>query len=511
MLTSSTTRHAGLLFLLATGCADLDHALAEPTESAGVALQLQTSEPEPPLIVARGAFASDADRQRFEEDVLPSAQAFLTYWADAGLHVPHGQARIFISPPPGTKALEALPKLYGETIFDEMYALEELVASAASNQAARDLVETFACAHPPLHRSMVEDIDERLASPELTPALIAEALRRRHDELSAEETTFSFHADNGEFELPVRQQCSFILAGYATDGTRAHPFLEKDLINHELGHALHYGLWLESGVLGERLSSSANESIADILAHVFDGDVCHGKKLDEAGNVVGCRRTMLGYDSSVSDAVWLEGRGSHATGQALRDVIWTLRSQVEPATLKQAIRAGIAAIQPVLNAIDEEPLANVPVFDDEILSIRYRFVREYEATSAFFRAVCEHVGANAVCDEHAARIGDPRISMRDTWLRHAPTAIGEAGMWLADGRRVAFEVDGALLPAMSVTALDGTVTRYAEATGIDRDSTGRVTMWFGTSELLGWTSDATLVTRPASDARELPAFSRSFE
>jgi hypothetical protein len=113
----------------------------------------------------------------------------------------------------------------------------------------------------------------------------------------------------------------------------------------------------------------ANEAIADILAHVFDGDACHGKVLDEQGTPVGCRRRMDVYERSVSDAVWQFGRADHESGQALRQLIWTLRAEVAPDALRVAIRDGTAAVQLALNQIDQEPLANVPVFDDEILAV----------------------------------------------------------------------------------------------------------------------------------------------
>jgi hypothetical protein len=100
------------------------------------------------------------------------------------------------------------------------------------------------------------------------------------------------------------------------------------VVNHELGQALHHGSWLASGALGERLSTAANEAIADILAHVFDGDPSHGKVLDEQGAPAGCRRRMDEYQRSVSDACWVFGRADHETGQALRELIWTLRDQL---------------------------------------------------------------------------------------------------------------------------------------------------------------------------------------
>jgi hypothetical protein len=84
--------------------------------------------------------------------------------------------------------------------------------------------------------------------------------------------------------------------------------------------------------------------------------------------------------------------------------------------------------------------------------VRYRFVREYEASSAFFDAVCTSLGdAPAACGEHLTRIGDPRLAMRQAWLANAPTAIGESGVTLADGRHVAFQLDGAPIEHMAVT------------------------------------------------------------
>lgn len=492
------------LLLVLSGCVteSVEPTPASPDDPSAAGAPLAAE------IVVSGAFATDADRERFEAEVLPSARAFLSYWAEVGLTVPHEPVRLFISPPPDSKASDALPKLYGESIFDEMRALEVDVANAASNRAALDLIDAFTCAHPPLDRGFLENAEKHVDNPDVGPADFAEALREYHAERTAPDATFSFHANNGEFELPVRRNCSYILLGHSTEPTRAHPYLEKDVINHELGHALHYGLWMASGPLGERLSASANEAIADILAHVFDGDACHGKVLDERGAPVGCRRRMDVYESSVSDAVWERGRGDHDTGQALRQLVWALRGEVAADALTAAVRDGIAAVQVALNEIDEEPLANVPVFDDEILALRYRFVREYEATSAFFDAVCGSLGhAPRACDERRERLGDPRLAMREAWLANAPTAIGPQGVTLEDGRRVAFEIDGALIRNMTVTLADGQQEVYPGDPDlgipeVERDpASGRVTLWFSApgsaspGAQVGWTSDGELTAR----------------
>jgi hypothetical protein len=406
-----------------------------------------------------------------------------------GLSVPHHPARLFISPPPGTKASEALPQLYGDGIFDELRALEAEVARAASNREAVERIDAFSCLHPPLERNFLEEVEEHVDNPDVGPADIAQAIRGEHDELLGPDGTFSFRTDNGEFELPLRRNCSYTLLGHTTEPTRAHPYLEQDVVHHELGHALHYGLWLASGPLGERLSTAANEAIADILAHVFDADPCHGKVLDEQGTPVGCRRRMDAYEQSVSDAVWEHGRADHESGQALRQLIWTVRDEVAPDVLQSAIVDGIAAVQVALNQIDQEPLANVPLFDDEILAVRYRFVREYDASRAFFDAVCSSLGHSpTACAEHQARIGDPRLAMRETWLVNAPTTIGESGVTLADGRHVSFQIDGAFIQQMAVTLPNGEREIYPGDPDlgipeVETDSTsGRVTLWFLAAE-----------------------------
>jgi hypothetical protein len=139
------------------------------------------------------------------------------------------------------------------------------------------------------------------------------------------------------------------------------------------------------------------------------------------------------------------------------------------------------------------------VFDDEILRIRYRFVREYDASDAFFHAICAQVGAgHQVCDEHQARIGDARVEQRASWLKSAPTAIGAQGITLGDGRHVAFALDKATLRSMTVTELGGSVKTYEPLTNFERDSNDRLTLWFGANGELGWTSEATLVTKPAA-------------
>ena len=99
---------------------------------------------------------------------------------------------------------------------------------------------------------------------------------------------------------------------------------------------------------------------------------------------------------------------------------------------------------------------NLANLADVAESPRYRFVREYEAASAFFHAMCARLGdAPPACGEHAQRIGDPRLAMREAWLANAPTSIGRSGVTLADGRRVAFELEGALIRQMTVTLADG--------------------------------------------------------
>lgn len=473
---------------------------------------VQSTSPAPlpalPAILARGAFATEADRALFEAQVLPSARAFLGYWAEVGLSVPHAPARLFVSPPPGTSAAQALPQLYGASIFDDLRALEVEVASAATNREAIERIDAFTCERPPLHRNFLEEVEEHADNPEVGPADIARVLGEEHDQLLGPEGSFSFRTDNGEFELPLRRNCSYTLLGHSTEPTRAHPYLERDVVNHELGHALHYGLWLATGQLGERLSTTANEAIADILAHVFDGDPCHGKVLDADGSAVDCRRRMAGYEQSVSDAFGVFGRADHETGQSLRDLIWTLRAEVDERALKGAIVAGVAAVQGALSQIDAEPLANVPVFDDEILAERYRFVREYEASSAFFNAVCQRLEhAPPACGEHAQRIGEPRLAWRERWLANAPTAIGPGGVTLPDGRRVAFESDGALIRQLTVTALNGEQQVYPGDPELGLPEAerepggGRITLWFsapgsaGPAGQVGWTSDGELRER----------------
>src|SRR5688572_6099514 len=96
------------LLIAASGCGS-DEIPFTPAAQAGTPLgsgvfATTVAAPAPQdaaAIVARGAFATDADRERFETEVLPSARAFLAYWADAGLTVPHPPTRLFISPPPG--------------------------------------------------------------------------------------------------------------------------------------------------------------------------------------------------------------------------------------------------------------------------------------------------------------------------------------------------------------------------------------------------------------------------
>lgn len=472
-------------------------------EDAPAASDMEPTAPDDSIVV-NGMFASESERARFTTEVLPSARAFLSYWAEVGVTALHAPPRLVILPPEEVRSAEALPQLYGESIASEMRALEAAVESAASPRAAFDRINAFTCAHPPLDRGFLEEAEEEL-DPDASLANLAAELRSYHDELLGPDAALSdfFGSENAEFELPLRRDCSYILLGHSSDGTSAHPFLQADVVNHELGHALNFGFWLSSGPLSEQYGFTAIEAIADILAHVFDADACHGKVLDDGGSVVDCRRRMDVYTQSVSDASWAVDGSRYEAGQALRQLIWTLRKEVPLDALRVAIREGMAGVRVAVNQVDEEPLAGVITGDDAILAKRFRFVREYEASAAFFDGVCESLGqAPAVCGERELRIGDPRQAMRQAWLANSPTAIGEQGVTLADGRRVSFVIEGRRIRQMVVTLASGEQQSYSSEDGFDVDETAeQITLWFAApgeaapDAQVGWSSDGQLTAR----------------
>lgn len=433
--------------LLACSAADDTRATSSSRPDAEPSEPLAPS----PSIEVHAAWESDAERDRFETHVLPKAKAFLEYWARVGL-TPIHPARIYISPPVGSQAKDAVPQLYGSGIVDAMRALEADVEGAPSTRDAFARIDAFTCAYPPLDRALLEELEQKVDDPAITPAVVADALRERHASYVGDES-FVFRLDNGEFELPSGGACSYLLLGRSTKPDTLHFFLDDSVVMHELGHALHYGLWSTTGGVPARLSASVNEAVADLLAHLFDGNPCHGVVLDAAGNPTGCRRTMSGYTENLEEALRAEERGTHDTGQVLRDFFWTQRDSPDVA---RGLRAGVAAAGEALRTIDAEPLALAPVFDDEMLGVGFRIRREWEASFALTQNACAQT-AHPVCDTLTERLGASRRDEMDTMIANSPTAIGEGGRVLPDGRTVAFEVDGAIITEARVTSSSGTL------------------------------------------------------
>jgi DNA-directed RNA polymerase subunit N (RpoN/RPB10) len=412
-------------------------------------------------IEVHAVWESDAERIDFETRVLPNAEKFLDYWQAGGLRPIHAP-RLYISPPPGVPAKLSVPKLYGDTIFERARELEVTVRASQSARDALEHIDAFACAYPPLHRSVVAELQEKLDEPSATPAAIAVALEKRRVRWEGNEP-FSIRPDNGEFELPASNRCSYILLGRSTKKTTPHFFLDVGVVNHELGHSLHYGLWGESGPIPTRLSSSVNEAAADLLAHLFDRDSCHGRVLDEQGvSQVGCRRTMLGYETPVGDLVNLDGRGSHASGQALRDFFWALKDETN---VRERMARALSRVAEVLRAIDQEPFANTPVFDDDMLATSYRVRREWKSSEAFLQGACFQDAS--VCSSIASRLGASREAEMQMFLRNSPTVIGSRGRDLPNGVKVSFTLNKAAIESMDV-ARAGALTRYVTPTPIGR-------------------------------------------
>lgn len=161
-------------------------------------------------------------------------------------NIPHSPAKALSVAPLESQATSTLPSLYGATVFDDAIKLETDVASASTLAAAYEAIDAFSCRYPPLHRNVLGELERKQSDPTLTTAKVAGALAKRRKEWQSG-ARYTIRSDNGEFELPPSGKCSCILLGRSTKADTRDFFMDADVINHELGHSMHYALWASSG------------------------------------------------------------------------------------------------------------------------------------------------------------------------------------------------------------------------------------------------------------------------
>ena len=113
---------------------------------------------------------------------------------------------------------------------------------------ASDLLESATVAPIEWHGSFADE-GERKKFLEIlfTPTIIDEALRSKpHASYRNPKESFTFRENNGEFEIINSGKCSYLLLGHSNDLTRLQPFLDSHVVNHELAHSIHYGVWLKA-------------------------------------------------------------------------------------------------------------------------------------------------------------------------------------------------------------------------------------------------------------------------
>ncbi len=283
-----------------------------------------------------------------------------------------------------------------------------LELSPTSDALARS--SAFTCTYPPLDRALARRARTEGRRSRINPGRLGRALRRAGAQASVGEESFVLRLDNGAVRAPFGRSL-LSLAPWTVDEPRhAALLLDDSVVMHELGHALHYGLWSTTRRRTGRLSASVNEAVADLLsAPLRRQNPCHGVVLDGAGDPVDAAERCRGT-RRISRALRTEERGTHDTEQVLRDFFWIQRGQprrrARPARRHRRGRRSS-------RTIDAEPLALAPVFDDEMLGVGFRIRREWEASFALAKGACQT--AHSVCDTLTERLG---ASRRDEMERH---------------------------------------------------------------------------------------------
>jgi hypothetical protein len=371
----------------------------------------------------RGAFA------KVEEKL----ESFVGAWRGHGAAVPLAKLHVVIAPPPDRPRAEALQALYGPAFPGELAALPARVRAAGAVRDLEDLARDFGCRFPPLLASL-------MALPPTIPEAALPEIKESVLETIAEiedptRPIPDFPGESASGGLAPGGACAFAAFGRSSDLTkRAHPFLQADIVLHEVGHVLHGALWAEEGELPpERLSRPLNEALADLFAHAYLGDPCHNRlPAPDPDTGDECRRRMDGHERALNQAI-LADPDPHHSNEALRHLLWEARVEVGFDRFAPALVAATRAIRTTL-AATTLPYPAAQIEDDTFLELLERVRRDTRAAAAFSQAFCGRLAAS-VCARLPAYVGAPLDAVFAELEQNAPTIVGEAG------RRVT--VDGA--------------------------------------------------------------------
>jgi hypothetical protein len=317
---------------------------------------------------------------------------FVDYWDSHGVKFGNAKLSVVVMPDPKIPKSEVLAQLYGNDFMRAAAEYQKRIEGAQNVAEIRAVAREAFCEYPPVLAGVVS-AEESVGLEKVR----AKALNSLNVLIDITRTELpGFKPDNAFAGYLPEGQCGAIVLGRSTDlSKKFDAFGAQDIVQHEMGHVFHGLIWNAKSVISyKQLSMSLNEAVADIFAHSYSGDYCHGKlPMVNPDTGENCSRVMNKHSAPLRQSVVENSSDGHNNNQALRHFLWNLRSEVGQELFAPAFVGALSDVTAVLAANKPASRLTVGFFETEADNIQ----RNLLPMEAFINAMCQRLSAARVC------------------------------------------------------------------------------------------------------------------
>lgn len=361
------------------------------------------------------------DFQRFG-DIVKELDPYFDHWASSVHEMPDEKIRMYIQPSLSFERKSALRELYGEDFFRQFKIIEK--AAAEKSEQLITLLQHFACSFTPFfNRALRIDFS-------IEQAISYVASTKRTIESS---DRFGLLDDNGMF-YGDKDYCSengnAILLGGSSDQTiREHPYLKRDVIFHEIGHAFFYEMLVGITKIPKRDFtdvSSFNEMLADIMASSYLNDPKHNMIKNIETGILAPRRDLSSHTVTLTKSLW--NSDSHEAAAAIAHLLWELYVVVGLNDFSNMLMSATREIIPRFIHYHQN-YSPSSLKRDFFLEAGVRYLKYLEVLRAFSQRMCMSAQKRyrVLACEHLESefLGDtePDMAVAKALIRNSPTTM----------------------------------------------------------------------------------------
>ncbi len=378
------------------------------------------------------------DRQEssaFFGDILPEMKRFLTHWQGFGIRPLSGPVRVYLEPADNVPRWQALTRLYGVGFFVDLFWFQNAVKQAKSFDEIAQPLKTFGCKYPPL---LVKYL-LRTVPDENWPKFQQKLL----DRLAAiTDPQLPIPGYKDAFYGALGPQCQFVGLGRSPDlRLRNHMFLTKDIVLHELGHALHEGVWQNLGGTNvKERSPMLSEVLADVFAHTYLKTTCHAPRRENWGSIMQCGRTMDKHEQPLVESVLFD-RTDHIGGQPIRHFLWQLFQESPPEAFYTNLAQTVAKVWPTIREYFEKTSLEQQdsIISDNFIEYHDTYMLNFRTLELFAGKMCERLANAPVCGQLEEFLGQEPEDLLNGLSTNAPSRLqGQELSRMVDEKPVTF-------------------------------------------------------------------------